>query len=94
MDAGLVHHGIIVGMNPAPNTLTGFLAEDVSGLFYQPIPRTHDFDLLSRYQGRTTSKRIGPGFAAIMGPFKADAQRKVELLEQMLDEGTDRIHTA
>ena len=73
MDAGLVHHRIIVGMNPAPNTLTGFLAEDVSGLFYQPISRTHDFDFLSRNQSRATPKRIGPGFAAIMGPFKAYA---------------------
>ena len=73
MDAGLVHHRIIVGMNPAPNTLMSLGAEDVPGLLYQPIPSTHDFDFLSRYQSRATPKRIGPGFAAIMGPFKPNA---------------------
>lgn len=63
----------------------------LSGIFLQPLGCAQGFDLRSSDNGSTSSVGINARLIAVFGPCESHHLVRSELLQEVLNKGTDRI---
>lgn len=72
----------------------GLVFLESGDLSVQPLSRVDCLDLSSGDDSGTSTKGVQTRFGAIVRPFQGGMSLGIEFLQEMLDEGANRIHTA